>query len=1173
MKAGIEWLLTTLKSIADAVIATDADRRVIFMNPAASRLTGWAEEEAAGKFLPDVLPLIDSRTGDPIERPAAKAMREGHAVEVPKHTALITRDGRRIPIEDCSTPIRNAEGGIIGSVNVFRDITDRKQVDDSIGRREVRLRLATDAAGLGVFEWDARNDGIVWENDRIYEIFGRTREDGPINAAEFAAQIAHPDDAEAFRRAMTEAMQSGRFHFIGRFRRKDGATRWCEFTGRMEFAADGSPLRMAGVAADITNRKRAEKRGAAQDATARILAESRTLGQAGPQLLEVLCRNLDWEIGVLWSVDRAENALRFIRLWHSPSLAATLFESESRTRRFTAGSGLPGRVLATGKALWLANIMDEENFPRVTAAAREGLHAAIAFPILTGNETLGVMEFFSPEVRSPDEDLLELMNAIGRQIGQFIERERAEESLRESEARKAAILETALDCIITIDHEGRVIDFNAAAEKVFGYRHADAIGRPMAELIVPPHLRERHYQGMAHYLKTGEGPLLGRRVEITAMRADGSEFPAELAITAIRGENAPIFTGYLRDITDRKRGEQAVIESERRLRAAVEGSPFPIMLHADDGDVLALSRSWTTLTGYQPEELRTHFAWIRLAYPDRSQEVEAQLAREFASDAVIRAGEFAIRTQAGGERIWDFQSVPLGRLPDGRRLQMSAAMDVTERKRDAEQLRESEEKFRTLADNMPQLAWMADKTGWIFWYNKRWHEYTGSKPDQMEGWGWESVHDPDVLPNVIERWQGSIESGEPFDMVFPLKGADGVFRPFLTRVMPVRDEAGTIVQWFGTNTDITERIEADRRKDEFLAMLAHELRNPLASVGNAIQLLKMPHIPAEHAAWSRDIIERQVKHLARLIDDLLDVSRITRGKVELRKERIEVSAVINSAVDAARPLMEEKKQELAVSFTPGTLWCEVDPTRLEQILINLLTNATRYTPAGGHIRLSARHEGEHITFTVKDTGIGIPPNKLSEMFELFAQGDRTIARSEGGLGIGLTIVKRIAELHGGAATASSEGIGKGSEFTVTLPAIPRPQPTAAKTPAANQEQGRRSRILVVDDNVDTARGLARLLKLLGHEIRTAHDGSEAITEALAFRPEFILLDIGLPGMDGYQVAKRIRGEGLQDAVIIAVSGYGQEEDRRRSKEAGFNHHLVKPVDYNALVSLIAQPVA
>ncbi len=365
-------------------------------------------------------------------------------------------------------------------------------------------------------------------------------------------------------------------------------------------------------------------------------------------------------------------------------------------------------------------------------------------------------------------------------------------------------------------------------------------------------------------------------------------------------------------------------------------------------------------------------------------------------------------------------------------------------------------------------------------------------------------------------------------------------------------------------------IDADHRKDEFLAMLAHELRNPIGTISNAIHLLKAP-IATEHAEWSKDVIERQIKHLARLIDDLLDVSRITRGKIELRKERIDAAPVIASAVEAVRPLFDERRHELEVSYAPGTLWVDADPTRLEQTIVNLLTNAAKYTEAGGHIRLTACKEGERIAFRVKDNGAGIPTEKLPEMFELFAQGDRTIARSEGGLGVGLTIVKRIAELHGGSVSASSEGPGRGSEFTVLLPAAPQPEAVRDGDRRARPDRTRFSRILVIDDNVDTAHGLSRLLKLLGHDVRTVHDGHAAITEALAFCPEFILLDIGLPGMDGYEVARQLRGhQEFRDAVIIAITGYGQDEDRLRSQKAGFNYHLVKPVDYQTLITLIGQ---
>ena len=316
-----------------------------------------------------------------------------------------------------------------------------------------------------------------------------------------------------------------------------------------------------------------------------------------------------------------------------------------------------------------------------------------------------------------------------------------------------------------------------------------------------------------------------------------------------------------------------------------------------------------------------------------------------------------------------------------------------------------------------------------------------------------------------------------------------------------------------------------------------------------------------------------MKHLARLIDDLLDVSRISRGKIGLRKEPIDLSPVVSRAVEAVRPLLEERKHELSVSLINGGLRLEADPLRLEQILVNLLTNAAKYTDAGGRISLTARHEGADIVLKVRDTGMGITPELLPRVFDLFAQGDRTMARSEGGLGIGLTLVQKLAEMHGGSVTAESEGPGKGSEFTVRLPALEEPAARKSSRRGTLPRVARQSsRVLVVDDNLDNVRGLSRLLKLLGHDVQVAHDGKAAIEVARAHRPEIVLLDIGLPGMDGYEVVKRLRTEECcKDSLIIAVSGYGQPEDLRRSQEAGFDHHLVKPVDYDALMTLFAPP--
>jgi signal transduction histidine kinase/CheY-like chemotaxis protein len=415
---------------------------------------------------------------------------------------------------------------------------------------------------------------------------------------------------------------------------------------------------------------------------------------------------------------------------------------------------------------------------------------------------------------------------------------------------------------------------------------------------------------------------------------------------------------------------------------------------------------------------------------------------------------------------------------------------------------------------------------------------------------------------------------------------DGTYRHYLARAVPILDRRGNIREWVGTSRDVTDRKHAeearerlyqelrdnDKRKDEFLAMLAHELRNPLAAIGNAITLSTRSGLQ-EHIDWSMEVINRQIKHLSRLIDDLLDVSRISRGKIDLRRDLLDVTPIMDSAIDTVRPLIDERKHELTIAMERGTLWVNADPTRLEQIIINLLTNAAKYTHNRGHIGITARLEAGEVAITVKDTGVGIPPDRLPEMFELFAQGDRSLARSEGGLGIGLTVAKKLVELHGGRIVAKSEGIDKGSEFSVFLPAAQRPAEvkTAAKSPVAPGNSP--TRILVVDDNVDMAKGMARLLTLVGHDVKVAHDGPTAIEAARAHQPDFILLDIGLPGMDGYEVASMLRNENCcRGATFIAVSGYGQDEDMRRSKEAGFHHHLVKPVDHDALMTIISAGV-
>jgi signal transduction histidine kinase len=372
---------------------------------------------------------------------------------------------------------------------------------------------------------------------------------------------------------------------------------------------------------------------------------------------------------------------------------------------------------------------------------------------------------------------------------------------------------------------------------------------------------------------------------------------------------------------------------------------------------------------------------------------------------------------------------------------------------------------------------------------------------------------------------------------------------------------------------IDELAEVDRRKDEFLAMLGHELRNPLAPVTTALQIMRMHEDEPGRVARSREIVERQIEHMTRLIDDLLDVSRITRGKIELREQPLLLSAVIEQAIESARPLIDERGHRVALDLPSDPVTFLADPARLAQVFANLLNNAAKYTDVGGRIWLRARVEGNDLVVGVKDDGPGLTKELRSHAFDLFMQGPQTRARARGGLGIGLTLVRRLVELHGGAVEALSEGPGKGTEFVVRLPLRLPPVADGAPQAVAAAATGPRRRILVVDDNVDAAEALGELLRDYGHEVATAHDGPRALDHARLHPPEIVLLDISMPEMDGYEVAKRIRGElGLGDALLVALTGYGEDRHRRLARESGFDQHVTKPVDSAKLEELLKLPL-
>jgi PAS domain S-box-containing protein len=488
-------------------------------------------------------------------------------------------------------------------------------------------------------------------------------------------------------------------------------------------------------------------------------------------------------------------------------------------------------------------------------------------------------------------------------------------------------------------------------------------------------------------------------------------------------------------------------------------------------------------------------------------------------------------------------------------------------------LRESEQRLSTILQNASAVISLWDADSRFVHVNRRFEEVFGVRSENIRGRAVREVFPADIAEELERHHRRVLAAGKPLEIEqsFPYRDETHFHA---TVMAPLFDAGGAPRGIVSVSTDITERKhfeetlkDADRRKDEFLAMLSHELRNPLAPIRNAVQVLSILGTSDHRFQEARDIIVRQVEHMTRLVDDLLDVSRLTRGKITLKKETLLLADVLDAAVETSRPLIEHHEHSLAVRNTEPSLRLEGDHARLVQVVGNLLANAAKFTPKGGHITLVAERSPAGAVIRVRDTGVGIPKAAQGRVFELFAQEEKTLARSQGGLGIGLTLVKRLVEMHGGRVIVQSDGPGRGSEFTVIVPALAQTEATVdngagrLETPPTS-----RLRVLVVEDNPDAAGGLKMLLELAGHDVQVAPDGLQALRLVDEFEPHVALVDLGLPVLDGFQVARRIRQEHPTRPLLIALSGYGREEDKQQSKAAGFDHHLVKPVDFRAILS-------
>jgi PAS domain S-box-containing protein len=811
----------------------------------------------------------------------------------------------------------------------------------------------------------------------------------------------------------------------------------------------------------------------------------------------------------------------------------------------------------------------------------------------------------------------------GRNVGRVwsfrdvTERRCAETALQKQWEWFRVTLASIGDAVLATDINGKVTFLNPVAEALTGWDQERALGAPLDRIfrVINERSRQAVENPISKVLRDGQAVGLANHSALVAR--DGSERPIDDSGAPIRDERGAIIGAVLvfRDVTERRRADEARLH----LAAIVESSDDAIIGKDLNGVIRSWNRGAEQLYGYTAAEVIGRP--ITLLIPaDRPHEEDEILAR-------LRRGECVdhletVRVRKDGARLdVSVTSSPI-RDSDGHITGASKiARDITDRKRAEKTIRSlariSEKLNSTLDVNellhllMEEVIALVDAEGGLAglctddgMVSRKYFREGQAVPfdycwPAQEGLpGWLLIHkvpyltnnaaaDPQIKPELRERFSLRSVLSIPilgagagavlgFFQVHNKRDPRGFSEADLRQLLSVAQSASVAIQ----NALAYQKVrhteaalrDSDRRKDEFLATLAHELRNPLAPIRNALQIMKMAAGNREALQSAQEMMGRQVQHMVRLIDDLLDLSRISQGKIQLRKELVELGTVLHSAIETARPLIQAAGHELSVQLPPTRMWLDADPTRLAQVIGNLLNNAAKYTKEGGHIALIAEHDGSQAVLRVRDDGIGIPADMLPRIFDMFAQVDTAIGRSQGGLGIGLTLVRSLVDMHGGTVQAASDGPGKGSEFVVRLPVATERLgiQAAARRPTETERPEKARRILVVDDNVDGAQSLSAMLKLMGHDTALAHDGISALETAYSYRPDMVLLDIGLPRLNGYEVARRLRQEPqLRDVVLVAVTGWGQEEDRRRSREAGFDHHLTKPPDPAAIAQLLA----
>lgn len=1020
------------------------------------------------------------------------------------------------------------------------DITERKRTEAALRESEQRYATLSQISPVGIFHTDIHGD-CRYTNARWCELAGLTPE-----AAQGKGWLRalHPDDRDRVFAAWYRATALNQpFYSEYRFQTADGKVSWVLGQVTAEQDSEGHLIGYVGTVTDISDRKQVENALQESESRFRQLAE-----------------NIDV---VFWIKEVTEDRVSYVsrayeRLW-----------------------GLDPQKLYESQQAWIDYIHpdDRESVDRAFQEKAADSLFNEEYRIILPND----------QVRWVHDRCFPLRNAAGelyRFTGiaeDITERKQVEEILR----LQAQVLDQTHDSVITTDLDGNITSWNKGAERVFGYRAEEVLGQPIAMLYPPNQDEVISNQVITPLRAKGE-----HEVEVVTQRKSGERFDLLLSLSLLRNEHQkPIgMIGFSMDITDRKLAEEALRQSEAFNRRILESSSDCIKLLDLNGQILYINPGGLCLMEIDDMCPYLNVNWASLWQEETRATVEAAIG-------TAQTGELArfqgfCPTAKGAPKWWDVAVTPIVN-PEGQIIQLLAtSRDITDRIRSEEALRQSEERFRTLADNMSQFAWMAHANGDIFWYNQRWFNYTGTTLEEMQGWGWQKVHHPDHVDRVVQHIRHCFETGRPWEDTFPLRGQDGQYRWFLSRAIPIRNQQDEIVCWFGTNTDITERKQsemerdqlleqeqaaresaerANRIKDEFLAVLSHELRSPLNPILGWAKLMQSRKFDATKTNEALATIERNAKLQTQLIDDLLDVAKILRGKLSMNVTPVDLVFVIEAAIDTVRTAAVAKEITLH-AVLPQIGQVSGDAARLQQIVWNLLSNAIKFTPTSGRVEIRLEQIDNQAQIMVSDTGKGIDSNFLPHIFESFRQEDASTTRRYGGLGLGLAIVRHLVEAHGGTIWADSQGEGQGATFKVQLPLInTKLEKTLLEESSVDELNLEGIRVMSVDDDPDARDLLTVILNQFGAVVLTVTSATEVLANLASFRPDVLVSDIGMPEVDGYMLIQQIRALSPEQGgqiPAIALTAYAREGDYQQAIRSGYQRHITKPLDPEELVRAI-----